>query len=89
VLLIVVDTTVCVLYPAVADVNVWLLLLNDHTGAAALTVNDSETVLLPPLPVETVSVPLYVPAASPVFGRTLTVAEPPAAIELDGDAVIS
>ena len=46
-------------------------------------------VLLPPLPVVTVNTPVYVPAASPVRGRTLTVEEPPADIELNGDAVIS
>ena len=60
-----------------------------RTGAAELTVNDSDTSLLPPLVVDTLSVPLYVPAARPVLGRTLTLDVPPADIVPVGDAVIS
>ena len=57
----------------------------------AVTANDSEMSLYPPLVVETRNAPLYVPTTSPVFGRALTVAEsiPPPGIVLTGCAVIS
>ena len=58
----------------------------------AVTVNDNDTVWLVcalPVPLVTVSTPLYVPAASPVLGRTFTVDEPPAAIVADGEDAIS
>ena len=43
-------------YPAVADVNVMLDWLISRLGP--FTVNDSETVLLPPFAVDIVNVPL-------------------------------
>ena len=54
--LIVADCAGCVPYLTVVDGNVMLDGLNDHW--AAVTVNDSETVLLPPLDVDIVNVPL-------------------------------
>lgn len=88
VFLIVTDCAVCVLYPTVADENVILDWVIVRIGAAAFTVNDSETVLLPPFAVDTVNVPLYVPAESPVTGLILIDEELPADIEADGCAVI-
>ena len=59
VFLIVIDAAVCVPYPTVAAGNVWLVGLSVHTGPpTGLTVNDSVTSLLPPLPVLTLNVPV-------------------------------
>ena len=45
-------------------------------GVALVTVKVKETLLLPALPVVTLTVPVYVPAASPVFVRTLNQSDP-------------
>jgi hypothetical protein len=55
----------------------------------ALTSNDNEMALLPLLDVDTVNSPLYVPADSPVLGRTVTGESVPSPIEFLGNTVIS
>ena len=63
--------------------------VNVHVGVAgALTVNFSVMYFVPPLVVDTDSMPVYEPAVSPTTGRTLTVEELPPDIESEGFEVI-